>query len=89
MSDLPYSAEAVGRRIRHIRDAHGLSQSAFAERAGVSASALGNWELGMSRPSVVSAQFITRAYDLTLDYLFLGMEDTLRHSVFVHLNSGR
>jgi len=86
MVELPYTAGAVGRRLRTIRDAHGLSQSEFATRAGVSASALGNWEQGQSRPSLGSAQCIADAFDLTLDFIFLGRVETLRHSVALHLN---
>lgn len=87
MADLPYNADAVGKRLRLIRGAHKLSQSEFAARAGISASALANWEQGQSRPSIASAQCIADAFDLTLDFIFLGRIETLRHSTALHLAS--
>lgn len=87
MADLPYNPVAVGARLRLIRDAHELSQSEFAVKAGISASALANWEQGQSRPSIGSAQCIATAFELTLDFIFLGRVETLRHSVALHLNN--
>ncbi len=85
MANLPYAADQVGKRLKHVRTAHGLSQHAFADRAGISGSALGNWELGQSRPSFEYAQAIADTYGLTLDFIFLGRTDALQHSVFMYL----
>lgn len=40
------AAKALGKRIRQLREAHDLSQEAFAEKLGVKRGAVGNWELG-------------------------------------------
>ncbi len=80
-----YDAGRVGMRIRKIRKAHGLSQSQFALRAGISASAVGNWEQGLSRPGLNAAVKIIEAFDMTLDYLYLGRMHTLRHGVATQL----
>lgn len=82
VSELPYSAYQVGKRLRIARRAFGnLSQAEFARRAGLSASALGNWEQGRQRPNMDAAEAIIDAFGLTLDYLFLGRVGTLRHEV--------
>ena len=87
MNDLPYLPENVGKRILEVRLAHGMSQSEFSARAGISASALANWEQGRSRPSLGSAQCMADAFELTLDFIFLGRTETLRHSIVLHLKS--
>jgi hypothetical protein len=43
----------------------------------------------MSRPSIVSAVGIINAFNLTLDYLFLGRTHTLRYDVAVWLMEGK
>lgn len=86
MENVPYSAVEVGKRLRKIRAAHGLSQSAFAAQAGISASALANWEQGQSRPSFKFTDAICNAFDLTSDYIYFGKAGTLRYEVFARLN---
>ena len=77
----PYDPSEVGKRLRIIRKAHGLSQSAFAKQAGISASALANWEQGRQRPKMNQAERIIDAFGVTLDYLMLGRSASLRHDV--------
>ena len=81
----PHSPSEIGRRLRAIRAASGLSQSKFAKKAGISASALANWEQGRQRPKLDQAERIIDAFDLTLDYLMLGRTGLLRHDVAVAL----
>jgi transcriptional regulator with XRE-family HTH domain len=81
-----YDAEHVGKRIRKIRKAHGLSQSQFVRACGGgSVTGLSNWEQGRSRPKIDAAEKIIDAFDLTLDYLYLGRMHTLRHGVATQL----
>ena len=84
----PHSAAVVGRRLRRIRHAHGLSQSQFVRVCGGSITVLSNWEQGRSRPKIDAAARIIAVFGLTLDYLYLGDVGTLRHSVAMHLNEG-
>ena len=88
-TELPWSPILVGKRIRHVRHAHGLSQSQFVRTYGGSVTALSKWERGRQQPKIASAVKIVDAFDLTLDYLFLGRTATLRHSVATHLITAR
>lgn len=68
----PYEPEFVGIRIRELRESLNLSQSAFARKINVTPSALANWEQGRQRPHIEALSKITRALDVSLDYLLLG-----------------
>lgn len=72
---------AVAERLRLVRHLHGLSQAKFAQKADVSPSAYANWEQGRQRPRLSDAEKIANAFDLTLDYIFLGKTFSLRHEV--------
>ena len=48
MGDRPY--EAIGHRIRALREIHGLTQEAFAQRVFVGQSAVSYWETGKKMP---------------------------------------
>lgn len=72
MSDLPYSAPAVGRRIIALREAFGLRQSEFADQLGLRRTEVNAWEMGERRPSLAKAQIILRTYPVTADWLFYG-----------------
>lgn len=75
------SAPAVGERIRLLRDALGMSQTDFAKQAGLERAAVATWERGAQRPGIPLAQKITDRYGVTLDWLFLGRTNTLRHDL--------
>lgn len=61
-------------RIRHYRERTGLEQKALAEKAGVTANSVSNWENGRSRPDVNLLPAICSALNITLYDLF-NMED--------------
>lgn len=75
------SAQAVGERIRILRDALEMSQTDFAKQAGLARAAVATWERGAQRPGIALAQKITDRYGVTLDWLFLGRTHTLRHDM--------
>ncbi len=75
------SAKSVGRRIRVIRAAFGVSQGDVAKICGVTNSAVGNWEQGRSRPEIDVITALVERFDLTLDYVFLGRTHSLKHEV--------
>ncbi len=80
-----YDPHRVGARLKAVRLAHGMSQVEFASLCEVSVAALSHWEKGRQRPSIASASKIADVFSLTLDYLIRGKAETLRHSVFLHL----
>lgn len=82
------SPQAVGERIRNLREALGLSQTEFAKQAGLVRAAVATWERGAQRPGIALAQKITDRYGVTLDWIFLGRVNTLRHDM-IGLLSGK
>jgi len=60
---------AVGRRVRALREAHGLSLRDLAKRSGVSAPMLSQVERGETSPTLAVAQRIAGGLDLPLSTL--------------------
>jgi transcriptional regulator with XRE-family HTH domain len=65
----PVQAPAVGRRIRALREAMGLSLRDLGERAGVSAPMLSQVERGETSPTLAVAVKIAAGLELTLSQL--------------------
>lgn len=76
-----YSAEAVGARVRLLRQALDLKLSQFADENGFARNAVSNWETGRQRPSFRDAKVIVDRYGVTLDWLYFGRRHTLRYDV--------
>lgn len=68
----PHSPQAIGARVRHIRRAFKLTQKKTGEICGTGHSTIGNWELGLQKPTIAQAQRLADRLGLTLDYIFLG-----------------
>lgn len=68
----PHSPQAIGARIRHIRRVFNLTQKQAGEICGTGHSTIGNWELGLQKPTIAQAQRLGDRLGLTLDYIFLG-----------------
>ncbi len=62
-------ANPVGRRVRALREAHGLSLRDLAGRSGVSAPMLSQVERGETSPTIAVAQRIAAGLDLPLSTL--------------------
>jgi transcriptional regulator with XRE-family HTH domain len=65
-------ADAIGRRIRRLREQRGLSLRALAKEAGVAVSAIAAVEVGTRSGDRLSAQTcrrLARALGVTIDYL--------------------
>ncbi|MET7392815.1 helix-turn-helix domain-containing protein [Dactylosporangium sp. NPDC005572] len=62
--------DAVGSRIRAVRQARGMSLRALAEKVGVSASMLSLLENGRSRSSIPTLYAVVEALDMSMDELF-------------------
>ena len=67
-------------RIRHYRELTGMEQKALAEKAGVTANSVSNWEHGRSRPDVNLLPAICGALNITLYDLFNMEDPTIRFS---------
>ena len=71
------STDQVTTRLRWLFDRQGLSQKAFADTAGIGQTQLNNWLVGKDRVSLEGALKLSRAYGVSLDFLYLGRVDTL------------
>jgi transcriptional regulator with XRE-family HTH domain len=68
----------VGRRIRAMREAHGLSLRALAERSGLSSNAISLIERGENSPTVSSLHLLASALDVSITRFF---EDEQERSI--------
>ena len=75
------SPEQVGKRIRLLRTALGLSQAEFGKPIKVSPSAVSNFERGDNRPGIECAAELCEFYGVTFDWLYLGRADTLQYRI--------
>lgn len=66
------SNQAIGQRLSITRQALGLKQKQFAERAGLTPSAYNQYETGLYKPSVDAANALCDRYFITLDWIFRG-----------------
>jgi len=78
MEDHP---EAVGARLRRVREILGLNKRQFAERAGMNEQTYGPFENGKRPLSLESAKKLRKAYDLTLEFMYFGKIDDLPHRI--------
>jgi len=69
----------VGRNVKRLRIAAGLTQAALAERMGVDRAYVSGLELGQRNPTVVTLWHITKALGIKLQALFV--EERVRRRV--------
>jgi HTH-type transcriptional regulator/antitoxin HipB len=67
------AAYEVGRMVRELREARGLSQRELAERMGTTQSVVGRLEAGGSRPTIVTLERVADALGLRLEVRFQDM----------------
>lgn len=70
--------QAIGQRLALTRQALGLQQNEFADRAGLAANTYNQFETGKNRPSVEAALALKDAYGMTLDWIYDGDMSGLR-----------
>jgi XRE family transcriptional regulator of biofilm formation len=70
------AAQALGRRVRRLREQRGFSQSELAQRSQISTQYLGEIERGRRDPSLSVAARLASALDSSLDFLALGEADS-------------
>lgn len=77
----------LGRRIRSLRQAHGLTQQQLGERAHLNYKYLGAVERGEENPSLVVLERIAKALELELSDLFqLAHEETSHRALRISFN---
>jgi transcriptional regulator with XRE-family HTH domain len=72
-------APAIGARLLLTRQALGLGQKEFAEKAGLAANTYNQYESGKNIPALDRAHAICDAYQLTLDWVYRGDPSGLRY----------
>lgn len=68
--DQARAAYEVGRMVRELREARGLSQRQLAERMGTTQSVVGRLESGGSRPTLATLERVADALSLQLEIRF-------------------
>src|SRR4051812_45413973 len=66
------TAAAVGERLRLLREAHGMRQSAWCRAVGITQQKWNSYERGVSRISLNQALKLCDLAGVTLDWLFRG-----------------
>ncbi len=66
------SVEAIGERIKQIRETRGISASKFARLVGVTPTCVWNWERGATNPRPAALAAICNAFDVEEPFLLVG-----------------
>ena len=64
---MPFDQKAIGRAVRQLRTAAGLTQAELAERAGIAFETVSRVESGREPPSLRTAISLSDAIDVSLD----------------------
>lgn len=83
----PQSLEAIAHRLQQTRSALGLSQSEFADRAGIARNTYNQWEKAKGRPQLDGAIALCQTYGLTLDWIYFGDISGLPYATAQRLTS--
>jgi len=75
------AVKLIAERLALVREVEGLSQSEFAGRAGINGNAWNNYERARKRISIDAAIRLVEAYNLTLDYIYLGDASNLPYQL--------
>ena len=62
-------------KVRELRDTHGLTQKELGEKVGVSRQAINAIETGKFDPSIWLAYDLAKFFDVSIETLFIFMED--------------
>jgi transcriptional regulator with XRE-family HTH domain len=73
--------EAVGARLRKVREALNLSKRDFAERAGLTEQTYGPFENARRPLSLEAAKRLRACYGLSLEFMYFGSKDDLPHRI--------
>ena len=67
-----------GQQLKLLRQAKGLTQEAVAQKVGVTRQAVQKWEAGTSRPDMENLVALARYFNVTLDWLITGREESVQ-----------
>lgn len=81
------SLDAIAQRLELTRTALGLSQSEFADRAGIARNTYNQWEKAKGRPQLDGAIALCQTYNLTLDWVYFGDKSGLSYALAQQLTS--
>lgn len=79
----------IGERLRVTREAEGLLQNEFADRAGLAYNTYNQYEQGWTRPKIENAIRLCETYKLTLDWIYRGDPSGLRYKLAEAIKSIR
>lgn len=68
---------SVGERLLQLRNKKGMTQEDLAEYLNVSRQSVSKWELNKTLPDVEKLMQLSDLYEVTLDYLVKGVEETV------------
>lgn len=77
MNEADYPYADIGERIRRLRRTLGYSNTDFARLHNWGQTQLTNWETGHRRITVEAATKLRDRYQVTLDWIYLGVESSL------------
>ncbi len=65
----------IGSRVAQARKANGLTIKELAERTGLNASRIGNWEQGTRSPGSIEAKLLSRELKVAASWLLVLTDD--------------
>ncbi|MCL2351626.1 MAG: helix-turn-helix domain-containing protein [Firmicutes bacterium] len=79
----------VGRRIKGLREEHGLSQAELADRLGISPQAVSKWESGVTLPDVEILLGISILFEVSINEILTGKDifSSLANREFITKNN--
>ena len=77
--------EAVGARLKRVREIMGLSKKDFAERAGLSEQVYGPFENARRELSLTAAKKLRKTYEMPLEFMYFGKISDLPHRIAIEL----
>ena len=72
---------SVGERLRLTREALGLQQNEFAERARIATNSYNQYERGKNMPNLPAAHALCDHHNLTLDWIYRGDASGLKYQL--------
>lgn len=83
--DSAIEKQRVGERLRLAREALGVKQAEFARRHGIDKTKLSHWERGTNLPSLAYVHLLWREYQISADWIYLGLRSRLPQDVAASL----
>lgn len=85
LENLEDKPEAVGARLKRVRELLGLTKKEFAERADLSEQVYGPFENARRELSLSAAKKLRKTYGLPLEFMYFGKISDLPHRIAIDL----